>query len=285
MLSDEFEALAATLRPDLHRYCARMVGSGFDGEDVVQEALAKAAEAYPLAGEIAQPRAWLFRIAHNAALDALRRRKREEARRSQADLDAIVDEGAVADARVAVSASLAAFMPLSATERSSVILTDVLGDSLEETAQVLGVSLAAVKAALHRGRARLKSVAAASTAAASVTEAEKARLRHYVDRFNARDFDALRDLLAEDVKLDLVNRVKLAGRKDVAIYFHRYEEISDWRFQAVLAEGRLALLGFDQAPSALRWLVLLDWRDGRITQIQDFKYAAYVTEAVSLSVL
>jgi RNA polymerase sigma-70 factor (ECF subfamily) len=57
------------LRPRLHRYCARMVGSAIDGEDVVQEALAKAAEAFPTAGTIAQPEAWMFRIAHNAALE------------------------------------------------------------------------------------------------------------------------------------------------------------------------------------------------------------------------
>src|SRR6202165_5252821 len=57
--------LMAELRPRLHRYCARMVGSAFDGEDVVQEALANAVEAYPAAGRIERPESWLFRIAHN----------------------------------------------------------------------------------------------------------------------------------------------------------------------------------------------------------------------------
>ncbi|MGO8993927.1 MAG: sigma factor-like helix-turn-helix DNA-binding protein, partial [Polyangiaceae bacterium] len=146
------------------------------------------------------------------------------------DLGTVIDETATADARVAVEASLSAFMPLSATERSSVILVDVLGDSLHETAEALGVSLAAVKAALHRGRERLRAVAAVTGAAKSTVSAEeRARLRRYVDRFNARDFDALRDLLAEDVQLNLVNRVRLSGRKDVSVYFHRYEERQDWR--------------------------------------------------------
>ena len=62
------------LRPKLHRYCARMTGSVIDGEDVVQEAMVKAIEAFPKAGLIADPDGWLFRIAHNAALDFLRRR-------------------------------------------------------------------------------------------------------------------------------------------------------------------------------------------------------------------
>src|SRR5882672_5499877 len=91
--------LVAELRPRLHRYCARMVGSSFDGEDVVQEALVKAAEAFPAAGGIERPESWLFRIAHNAALDALRRRKRRAAVRSDIDLAGLADAGATADAR------------------------------------------------------------------------------------------------------------------------------------------------------------------------------------------
>jgi len=71
------DRLMVELRPRLHRYCARMVGSALDGEDVLQDALAKAAEAYPGAGGIERPESWLFRIAHNTALDALRRRKRQ----------------------------------------------------------------------------------------------------------------------------------------------------------------------------------------------------------------
>src|SRR5438128_1524128 len=80
------DQLMAALRPRLHRYCARMVGSAVDGEDVVQEALAKAAAALPGAGAIDRPESWLFRIAHNTALDALRRRKRQPATRSDLGL-------------------------------------------------------------------------------------------------------------------------------------------------------------------------------------------------------
>ena len=114
---------------------------------------------------------------------------------------------AAADARVAAAASLAAFLRLPVAQRSSVVLIDVLGHSLVETAEILGVSLAAVKAALHRARARLRELADAPDGPApSLAAAERDRLRAYADRFNARDFDALRALLAEDVRLDLVNR-------------------------------------------------------------------------------
>ena len=288
MPQDAFETLARTLRPRLHRYCARMLGSAFEGEDVVQDALVKAAAAWSSTGEIDRPDAWLLRIAHNTALDALRRRKRQAARQAVVELDGVADMAAAADARVAASASLAAFMPLSATERSSVILVDVLGDSLEETAAVLGATLAAVKAALHRGRARLRAVTAAGaptlTTSATLKD-EKLRLRNYADRFNARDFDALRRLLAEDVTLDLAGRTRLAGRKDVSVYFHRYEERSDWRFAAVLADGRPALLGVNPDDGDDRWVVLLDWRGAEIAAIRDFRFATYVTDALTLSPL
>ena len=68
------EKTFTALRPKLHRYCARMTGSVIDGEDVVQEALAKAIEASASAASIENPEGWLFRIAHNTALDFMRRR-------------------------------------------------------------------------------------------------------------------------------------------------------------------------------------------------------------------
>jgi RNA polymerase sigma-70 factor (ECF subfamily) len=283
---EDLGRLMAALRPRLHRYCARMIGSAVDGEDVVQEALAKAAEAFPTAGGIERPESWLFRIAHNAALDALRRRRRQATVRSDADLADLVDAGAAADARVAAAASLAAFMHLPATQRSCVVLMDVLGHSLAETGEILGVSLPAVKAALHRARGRLRGlVDAPEDPAPCLAAAERDRLRAYADLFNDRDFDTLRDLLAEDVRLDLVNRTRLAGRKDVSVYFGRYDEVFDWRFSPGLAEGRPALLVSDPADAAgaVGYVVLLDWVDGRVAAIRDFRYAAYVTESLAVS--
>ena len=75
----DIERLLAALRPKLHRYCARMTGSVIDGEDVLQDALIKAVEAFAAAGPISNPEGWLFRIAHNTALDFLRRRNRQAA--------------------------------------------------------------------------------------------------------------------------------------------------------------------------------------------------------------
>jgi RNA polymerase sigma-70 factor, ECF subfamily len=283
---EAFARLIAEMRPRLHRYCARMVGSAFDGEDVVQEALAKAVEAWPGAGPVERPQSWLFRIAHNAALDALRRRRRQAVVTCHAGFAQPADPGAGANARVEAAASLATLLRLPVVQRSSVVLMDVLGHSLAETAEILGISVAAVKAALHRARARLQELAGApETPAPSLAAAEKDRLRAYADRFNARDFDALRNLLAEDVRLDLVNRTRLAGRKDVSVYFGRYDEASDWWFSPGLAEGRPALLVGDPADraAAVAYVVLLDWANGRIAAIRDFRYASYVTESLALT--
>src|SRR6516225_6678041 len=72
----EFLALVAEVRPDLLRYCARMMGSIAEGEDVVQDSLARAYYELSQLKEIPPLRPWLFRIAHNRALDCLRRYER-----------------------------------------------------------------------------------------------------------------------------------------------------------------------------------------------------------------
>src|SRR5262245_8242738 len=88
---EAFDRLPGDLRPKLHRYWARMTGSVIDVEDVVQEAIVKAIEAFPQAGSIDNPEGWLFRITHNATLDFLRRRARQDAIRSDEDADMIID--------------------------------------------------------------------------------------------------------------------------------------------------------------------------------------------------
>jgi len=277
MSGTDLEQWLTGMRPRLHAFCGRMMGSAIDGEDIVQETLARAAAAYADAAPIARPEAWLFRIARNAAIDALRQRK--GATLDLADQD-VPDPGADGAARAKVTLGFTAFLPLPPPQRASVVLVDVLGYSLAETAAILETSVAAVKATLHRGRGRL----AAPSEAAPIDPQEKLRLRAYADLFNAREFDALRDLLAADVRLDLPLRVRLEGKADVSVYFHRYSatEIA-WRVEPVSADGRPALLLVDPEDAENRFIVLLGWSDGRIVTIRDFLYARYIMDGIDIA--
>src|SRR3978361_444936 len=159
----DIAVLLVAMRPKLHRYCARMTGSVIDGEDVLQDALIKAVEAHAAAGEVGNaienPEGWLFRIAHNTALDFLRRRQRQEALHAAEEVDMMPDQLDAVASREIASASLRTFMRLPVAQRASVILMDVLGCSLREVCEVMDFSLPAVKAALHRGRTQLRELA------------------------------------------------------------------------------------------------------------------------------
>ena len=150
----DIETLLVAMRPKLHRYCARMTGSVIDGEDVLQDALIKAVESFAAAGPLRHPEGWLFRIAHNTALDFLRRRNRSQALHSGEEVDMIAHPVDAITSRQIAGASLRTFMRLPVAQRSSVILMDVLGCSLREVCEIMDFSLPAVKAALHRGRAQ-----------------------------------------------------------------------------------------------------------------------------------
>ena len=172
-------------------------------------------------------------------------------------------------------------MRLPVSQRSSIILMDVLGYSLEEISQMTEASVPAVKAALNRGRKRLQELAREPEEPSSVltlAEPERSLLAEYVDRFNARDFDAVRDMLAEEVRLELVNRTRMKGLSEVGRYFHNYSGVDDWHFVPGLVDRRAALLAYDprNPAAAPEYFVLLQWADNKLTSIRDFRHARYV---------
>jgi RNA polymerase sigma-70 factor (ECF subfamily) len=119
--------LIVQLRPRLHRYCARMLGSVIDAEDVVQEASIKAIEVLKGPVAVEKPEAWLFQVAHNTALDVLRRRARQPRFGGDEELAMVSDPIDDVHQREAAAAGLHVFMRLPVAQRSSVILMDVLG--------------------------------------------------------------------------------------------------------------------------------------------------------------
>ncbi|MFY9956878.1 sigma-70 family RNA polymerase sigma factor [Bradyrhizobium sp.] len=286
--TDGIDHLLVAMRPKLHRYCARMVGSVIDGEDVLQDALIKAVESFGSAGPVHNSEGWLFRIVHNTALDFLRRRNRQEALRSGEEVDMIADQLDAVLSRQIASTSLRTFMRLPVAQRSSVILMDVLGCSLQEVCEVMDSSLPAVKAALHRGRTQLRAFANEPEEAQppKLSDADRARLSDYVTHFNARDFDAIRSLIADDVRLELVNKTRLNGKAEVSRYFGNYDKISDWHLVPGLVEDRPAILVFDpdDLGSRPKYFVLLQWSAGKVAIIRDFRHVAYVIEGAEFCV-
>ncbi|MBR1195209.1 sigma-70 family RNA polymerase sigma factor [Bradyrhizobium sp. AUGA SZCCT0274] len=280
----DIDALLVALRPKLHRYCARMVGSVIDGEDVLQDALIKAVEALSATRALSSgnPEGWLFRIAHNTALDFLRRRKRQEALFSGEEAEMMADQLDAVTSRQIANASLRTFMRLNVTQRSSVILMDVLGYSLAEICAVMDVSLAAAKAALVRGRAQLRKYADEPDDAPQpkLSDADRKRLGAYVAHFNARDFDAIRAMISDDVRLDLVNKTRMTGKAEVSRYFGNYSKVSDWHLVPGLVEGQPAVLVFDpnEPNSKLKYFMLLNWSADKVATIRDFRHAPYVID-------
>ncbi len=274
------DRLLGELRPKLHRYCARMTGSVIDGEDVVQEALVKALQAFPKTGTITRPERWLFRIAHNAALDFLRRRARYDAIRSDEDPEMFIDPASETEDREVAATSLHTFMRLPVLQRSSVILMDVLGYSLQEIGDVMETSVSAVKSALHRGRTRLRELANEpdDRPPPALAESDRARLASYIDRFNARDFDTIRAMLADDVRLDLVARTRMNGRTEVSGYFSNYASRDDWYCVPGFVDRRPAVLVTHPADPSARpvYFILLEWQGENVGVIRDFRYARYV---------
>jgi RNA polymerase sigma-70 factor (ECF subfamily) len=115
-----------------------------------------------------------------------------------------------------------------------------------------------------------------------MSDAARQQIAAFVHLFRNGDFDAIRTMLAEDVKLDLVNRLKWEGRDKTRLYFTRYAEETKWRFALGAVEGRPAMLVFDSGGSMAKpaHFVLVDWRNDRIAAIRDFLFAPYALEAV-----
>jgi RNA polymerase sigma-70 factor, ECF subfamily len=284
---NQFEQLVGELRPKLHRYCARMTGSAVDGEDIVQDALIKALAALPSVGVIDNPEGWLFRIAHNTALDFLRRRSRGPMMQHDEALDMIAAPDSRDQDHEAATMSLRTFMRLPALQRSAVILKDVLGHTLEEVASITGASETAAKSALQRGRVRLREFAKepADVSPPMLSDGMRARLTTYVEGFKIGDFDTVRAMLADDVKLDLVAKLHKQGKSEVGEYYAAYAAAKQWAYAAGVADGRAAMLVYDREISLRTpaYFVALDFDGDRVVSIHDFLYARYAMDGVDLS--
>lgn len=279
-------AAASELRPELHRYCARLMGSVIDGEDVVQDTLVRAfAGAHDLK-ETPPLRPWLFRIAHNRALDLLRARAVRVAEPIEAAAG-IADEASPDPVEVlmrqeAVRTAVSRFAELPIAQRSVVILKDVLGESLAEIAGLLDLTVDAVKGHLARGRARLREINARAEQLVEAPAASPAVAR-YVALFNQQNWEALRALLADDARLVQSAHPQRVGAADVGMFFSVYAKYDGLWLKPAWLEGREVIAVFadraDRKPAYMMWL---EWHDGRISFIRDYRYVRYVVAGAEL---
>jgi RNA polymerase sigma-70 factor (ECF subfamily) len=276
-----FDQESDRLRVDLHRFCTRMTGSVSDGEDMVQDALVHAFYHLPELREDASLRAWLFRIAHNRCIDHLRRRKSfvpldDEAPAVEATAPSLEDQ------QLAQSTLAAIFTQLPPKERASVVLKDVLGYSLEETAEITSSNVGAVKAAIHRARHKLTRAARAEHAP-PISDEHRQLIASYLERFNQRDWPGVRALLSDDARLEVVQRTEgpMTGS-----YFQNYASLSwEWRLAWAEVEGAPMVVHFRKLGDA--WqphsVIVFEVDAGQITLVRDYVHIDYLLGGAQLA--
>jgi RNA polymerase sigma factor (sigma-70 family) len=288
---ERFLTLVADIRPDLHRYCARMTGSISAGEDVVQETLARAYYALGEVYVLPPLRSWLFQIAHQRSIDYLRRYDRRMGQPLEDILDTVADDADSPEDALArqesVRAAVSAFLELAPAQRSCVILKDVLGHSVDEIGPLLDLTVPAVKAALHRGRSRLRTQSPFSHRARVVgAHRSSPAVTRYAALFNARDWDGVRAMLADDVRLDLVSRSKRSGKVEVSGYVGQYAAQKGWRLVPAWLEGREVIAAFrDPADERPGYFIELTLDGGQVTAIRDFRYVPYIAHEAEIELV
>jgi RNA polymerase sigma-70 factor (ECF subfamily) len=270
------------LRPQLHRYCARMTGSVLDGEDVMQEAMFEAYRKLDTFDDSRTLKPWLFRIVHNRCIDFLRRRQvREAAEAAAAGPQSVLPGDPPGRALDRAVERLVISLP--PKERACVLLKDVFDYSLDETADLVDSTVGGVKAALSRGRAKLAMLPGAPEGKPALSPSELQLLRLYVDRFNRRDWDGVRELASADARLRVAEC--FAGRLADSPYFVEYERpVIPWRMALGKVDGETAIIILRDDAEGLTPFSVIDVGivGDRIVRIADYIKSPWVLEAAGL---
>ncbi|HEV2780563.1 MAG TPA: sigma-70 family RNA polymerase sigma factor [Actinophytocola sp.] len=269
---EDFLTRADPYRRELLAHCYRMLGSVHDAEDLVQETYLRAWRAYDRFEGRSSLRTWLYGIATNACLTALRNRKRrpmptglggpsgpedglverpevpwlEPVPDAKVGADDGSDPAAIVTSRASIRLALiAALQHLPARQRVVLILRDVLSWRAAEVAELLDVSVAAVNSMLQRARAQLDRTAPTED---EITEPDTADQRELLDRyvtaFHAKNVPAIVELFSEDVVWEMPPFTQwYRGPEPVGLHLeHRCPGgPGDFRFLPVEANGQPGL--------------------------------------------
>lgn len=280
-----FVDLVGDIRPELHRYCARMTGSVLDGEDMVQEVLGQAFFKLSQRREGTPLRPWLFGIAHNRCIDFLRARRGELADFVEPE-EPTMTEGDATETAQETAAALAVLLDrLPPRERSCLLLKDLFGYSLTEIAALTDSTDGAVKSALHRGRAKLTGLPPVSSIRPRLDPSPL--LARYIECFNARDWDGVTELLETDARLTVVGIHEGEGEAQIrGTYLRNYQGLEPrWWLEIVAIDGREGVLCWQDREGAwtARSLCVIQWSAaGRVTGIRDYIPVPYLLRDASI---
>ena len=310
--NDEFIRRTERYRPELLAHCYRMLGSLADAEDAVQETYVRAWRAFGSFEARSSERTWLYRIATNTCLTALQHRSRRvlpsglgapsddpSAPPGQADSsvawlepvpDALVSSDADDPATIVITrdsvrlALIASLQYLPSRQRAVLILREVLAWPAAEVAELLGMSVAAVKSALQRARARLGQVAPVPDHLTELTEPEhRELLDQYIAAFQNADAAALERLLREDATLEAPPlETWYEGIKFCMPYMaaHVLGSPGHWRMLPTSANGQPAVAAYYRGSDGTYLpygVTVLTVDAGRISRITAFGDPGLVT--------
>jgi RNA polymerase sigma-70 factor, ECF subfamily len=278
-----FERLVGPYRRELHAHCYRMLGSLHDTEDAMQEAMLRVWRNLDGFEDRGSLRSWLYKIATNASLDALARRKRRMLPVEQAPADpsqppgdlladrewlqpypdeqlGIEDGYAAPDARYEQREALelafiAALQHLPARQRAVLILREVLGFSAKEVGETLETSVPSVNSALQRARKTVEERMPERSQQATLRELGDARLREivedYMEAMRTGDVSRVVSMLSEEVAWSMPPLASwYHGLPDVEAFL-RSAPLNgewDWRHVAGRANGQLAVGAYTRIP-------------------------------------
>ncbi len=302
----DLELELETYRRELTGYCYRMLGSGFEAEDAVQEAMVRAWRAIDTFEGRASLRSWLYRIATNVCLDMIQgpqRRARPMDLGPSSTAAAVIpdslpetswllpvpdatvgptgsDPGEVAAYRESIRlAFVAALQHLPPRQRAILILREVLRWQASEVAELLDTTVVSVNSALQRARATLAAAGVSIDASEpGVLDAEQQELlARYVDAFERYDIDAFVSLLHEDATFSMPpHPMWLRGPGEVAQWLGGQGiGCRGSRLVATAANGCAAFGSYRPAgpgahePFALQ---VIETSGGRVTAIHNFLF-------------
>ncbi len=235
------------LRPDLHRYCCKLTGNVWDGEDLVQDTLMRV---FSLLGKVdaklENPRAYLIRTATNLWIDRVRRQIREQAILELEKTAAADDSSQRPNQETNLElrdASLELLQQLHPQERAALVLKDVYDYTLDETACLLKTSVGAVKSALHRSRGRMND----KLPKANFSSPSRSLVEAFMNALTNKDLEKLQSICASDLTVELVGGAELVSFEHSRSFFKH-------------AHSVLPALGFGLKP---RWEIV-DYDDEAI---------------------